>query len=119
MKNSFQKEFYQDHLRRFKKKPIYWLFCSEYGTFKAFIYINNFNSHQLSFLLENYLNNYIYNFQNSKNQAIDLFNFEKQINELKNYQEKLSEIIKKEFFLNPDSGIITNYKTMSDILFSI
>ena len=34
----FTRDFFNDHVKRYKKRPIYWLFSSPQGTFSALIY---------------------------------------------------------------------------------
>ncbi|MCX5880410.1 MAG: BREX-1 system adenine-specific DNA-methyltransferase PglX, partial [Deltaproteobacteria bacterium] len=38
----FLKDFYNDHVRRYKKRPIYWLFSSSKGSFNALIYMHRY-----------------------------------------------------------------------------
>ncbi len=38
----FLKDFYNDHVRRYKKRPIYWLFSSPKGSFNALIYMHRY-----------------------------------------------------------------------------
>ena len=36
----FTRDFYAAHVRRYKKRPIYWLFASPKGSFQALIYMH-------------------------------------------------------------------------------
>jgi type II restriction/modification system DNA methylase subunit YeeA len=38
----FLKDFYNDHVKRYKKRPIYWLFSSPKGSFNALIYMHRY-----------------------------------------------------------------------------
>ncbi|MCM8539934.1 MAG: BREX-1 system adenine-specific DNA-methyltransferase PglX [Lentisphaeraceae bacterium] len=40
----FMKEFYTDHVKRYKKRPIYWMFSSPKGHFNALIYMHRYKS---------------------------------------------------------------------------
>ena len=51
----FLKDFYNDHLKRYKKRPIYWLFSSPKGTFNALIYLHRYRSDTVSVVLNDYL----------------------------------------------------------------
>ena len=51
----FLKDFYDDHVKRYKKRPIYWLFTSPRGSFNALIYIHRYNKDTVSVLLDKYL----------------------------------------------------------------
>ena len=51
----FLKDFYSDHLRRYKKRPIYWLFTSPKGSFNALIYMHRYRPDTVSVVLNDYL----------------------------------------------------------------
>ena len=38
----FTRDFFNDHVKRYKKRPIYWLFSSPKGTFNALIYMHRY-----------------------------------------------------------------------------
>jgi type II restriction/modification system DNA methylase subunit YeeA len=44
-------EFYTDHVKRYKKRPIYWLFSSPKGTFNALIYLHRYRPDTTSVVL--------------------------------------------------------------------
>lgn len=48
----FLKDFYNDHVRRYKKRPIYWLFSSPKGSFNALIYMHRYQPHTVGTVLE-------------------------------------------------------------------
>ena len=48
----FLKEFYVDHVKRYKKRPIYWLFASPKGTFNALIYVHRYRADTVSVVLQ-------------------------------------------------------------------
>ena len=51
----FVKDFYNDHVQRYKKRPIYWLFSSPKGTFNALIYMHRYTPSTASVVLNEYL----------------------------------------------------------------
>lgn len=55
IRNFFLKDFYNDHIRRYKKRPIYWLFSSPKGTFSALIYMHRYRPDTVSIVLNKYL----------------------------------------------------------------
>ncbi len=55
----FTKDFYADHVRRYKKRPIYWMFSSPKGTFNALIYMHRYRGDTVSILLNDYLREFI------------------------------------------------------------
>ncbi|SQH76704.1 putative Type II restriction enzyme, methylase subunits [Shewanella benthica] len=55
IKKFFVKDFYADHIKRYKKRPIYWLFSSPKGSFNALIYMHRYQSDTVSVILNDYL----------------------------------------------------------------
>lgn len=55
IKKYFVKDFYADHVKRYQKRPIYWLFSSPKGTFNALIYVHRYRSDTVSVVLNDYL----------------------------------------------------------------
>jgi type II restriction/modification system DNA methylase subunit YeeA len=51
----FTKDFYNDHVKRYKKRPIYWLFSSPKGSFNALIYMHRYRPDTVSVVLNDYL----------------------------------------------------------------
>lgn len=51
----FLKEFYADHIKRYKKRPIYWMFSSSKGSFNALIYMHRYRPDTVSIVLNDYL----------------------------------------------------------------
>lgn len=57
LRDYFLSEFYTDHVKRYKKRPIYWLFSSPKGTFNALVYLHRYRSDTVSMVL-NYLRDF-------------------------------------------------------------
>lgn len=57
LRDYFLGEFYADHVRRYKKRPIYWLFSSPKGTFSALVYLHRYRPDTVSVVL-NYLRDF-------------------------------------------------------------
>jgi type II restriction/modification system DNA methylase subunit YeeA len=55
----FTRSFYDDHVKRYKKRPIYWMFASPKGTFQALIYMHRYRPDTVSVLLNDYLREFI------------------------------------------------------------
>ncbi|MBE0574420.1 MAG: BREX-1 system adenine-specific DNA-methyltransferase PglX [Desulfuromonadales bacterium] len=55
IRDYFLKDFYSDHVRRYKKRPIYWLFSSPKGSFNALIYMHRYRADTVSVVLNDYL----------------------------------------------------------------
>ena len=54
----FLKDFYGDHVKRYKKRPIYWQFSSPKGHFNALIYMHRYRSDTVSIVLNDYLRDF-------------------------------------------------------------
>lgn len=50
--------FYDDHVQRYKRRPIYWMFSSPKGSFNALIYMHRYNPSTVSTVLNEYLREY-------------------------------------------------------------
>jgi len=59
IRDYFLKDFYTDHVKRYKKRPIYWLFSSgsgkSGGSFNALIYLHRYHPDTASIVLNDYL----------------------------------------------------------------
>ena len=55
LRKYFVKDFYKHHVKRYKKRPIYWLFSSPKGSFKALIYMHRYRPDTVSVILNDYL----------------------------------------------------------------
>jgi type II restriction/modification system DNA methylase subunit YeeA len=51
LRDYFLGEFYSDHIKAYKKRPIYWLFSSPKGTFNALIYLHRYRPDTASVVL--------------------------------------------------------------------
>ena len=54
----FVKDFYADHIKRYKKRPIYWQFSSPKGSFNVLIYMHCYTPDTLNQILNGYLKEY-------------------------------------------------------------
>lgn len=50
--------FYDDHVQRYKKRPIYWMFSSPKGSFNALVYLHRYTPATVSTVLNEYLREY-------------------------------------------------------------
>jgi len=55
IKKYFVKDFYADHVKRYKRRPIYWMFSSPQGSFNVLIYMHRYRSDTVSVVLNDYL----------------------------------------------------------------
>ncbi|UUE25330.1 BREX-1 system adenine-specific DNA-methyltransferase PglX [Rhodococcus qingshengii] len=55
---SGKSKFFDDHVKRYKKRPIYWMFSSPKGSFNALIYLHRYTPSTVSTVLNEYLREY-------------------------------------------------------------
>ena len=55
----FTRDFFDYHVRRYKKRPIYWMFASPKGSFQALIYMHRYRPDTVSVLRNEYLREFI------------------------------------------------------------
>ncbi|MBW7886074.1 MAG: BREX-1 system adenine-specific DNA-methyltransferase PglX [Caldilineaceae bacterium] len=51
IRSYFLRDFYDDHVKRYQKRPIYWLFSSPKGSFNALIYMHRYRPDTVSVVL--------------------------------------------------------------------
>ncbi|WP_312413487.1 BREX-1 system adenine-specific DNA-methyltransferase PglX [Shinella sp.] len=56
----FTKDFFDYHVRRYKKRPIYWMFSSPKGSFNALIYMHRYRPDTVSVVLNQYVREFIH-----------------------------------------------------------
>jgi len=127
IRNYFLKDFYKDHLKTYKKHPIYWLFDSgKENGFKALIYMHRYQVdlvarvrtdylHKTQKALETAINHNTHIIENSTNtlekaKAIKTRNIlVKQLEETHKYDEALAHIANQNISIDLDDGVKVNY----------
>ena len=131
----FLKEFYNDHVKRYKKRPIYWLFSSPKGSFNALIYLHRYRPDTVSVVLNDYLREFqiklksrVENLkqieisaevsQSEKTKAIkEITKLNQTIEELKDYErDVLYPLAIQQIQLDLDDGVKTNYPKLGAAL---
>ena len=131
----FLKDFYNDHVRRFKKRPIYWLFSSARGTFNALIYMHRYHADTVSLVLNEYLREFrtklearkgnyeqvsisASSSQKDKTQALKLIEkINKAIDEVNEYErEVLFSLAGERIQIDLDDGVKRNYPLFGNAL---
>lgn len=59
IRSYFVKDFYKDHIKRYKKRPIYWMFQSPKGHFRVLVYLHRYTPDTLNRILNSYLREFI------------------------------------------------------------
>jgi type II restriction/modification system DNA methylase subunit YeeA len=124
----FLKDFYNDHIKRYKKRPIYWLFSSPKGNFNALIYLHRYRPDTASIVLNDYLREYRAKLtahkthleavsidqnatQSEKTKALKTIeNLRKIIDELEKYERDiLYPLASQQLAIDLDDGVKVNY----------
>jgi len=58
LRSYFIRDFYKEHVRRYKNRPIYWMVSSPSGAFRALIYLHRYTKDSVGKLLNDYLRPY-------------------------------------------------------------
>ena len=124
----FVKDFYNDHIKRYKKRPIYWLFSSPKGSFNALIYLHRYRPDTVSVVLNEYLREFRTKLtahkthleaisiranatQSEKTKALkEIEKFKKILLELETYErEVLYPLATQQIDIDLDDGVKANY----------
>ena len=121
----FLKSFYDDHLKRYKKRPIYWLYdAGKKNGFKALIYMHRYNEqttakvrigylHELQKHYErraSFLKDEIESNNNRKKAEQELKKIKSQLDECKQFDEKMNHLSSEYILIDLDDGVKVNYE---------
>ena len=133
----FVKDFYNDHIKRYRKRPIYWMFSSPKGHFKALIYMHRYQPDLCSKMLNDYLQAFISKLEAAKqtetmlNLREDLSAREKtaaikeidklelMLKDCREYEKTLFTIATQKISIDLDDGVKVNYQKFKEVLVSI
>ncbi len=123
-----QKDFWKDHKKMYQNRPIYWLFSSKKGAFKCLAYMHRMNAYTAERVRSNYLLPYIEFLQNqigelenrratlSTTENRKLQNFQKALDECREYHERLQVVAEQAIAFDLDDGVVVNYTKFGDVL---
>ena len=133
----FIKDFYSNHIKRYKKRPIYWMFSSPKGHFKALIYLHRYQPDLCSKLLNDYLQNFIGKIEakrqsetrlslredisaREKTAAIkEIDKLDAMLKDCQDYEKILFRIATQKISIELDDGVKVNYQKFKDVLVPI
>lgn len=135
IRDYFLKDFYSDHVRRYKKRPIYWLFSSPKGSFNALIYMHRYRPDTASVVLNDYLREFRTKLTSHKNhlEAVsisgsasqgektkalkEIEKITKMIAEMEEYErEVLYPLATEQVEIDLDDGVKVNYPKLGAAL---
>lgn len=132
----FLKEFYVDHCRTYKKRPIYWLFDSgKKNGFKAVTYLHRYTPDLLARLRTDYVHEQQERYRTqisnteaaletcSQSQRVTLQKrlkkLQEQLKETSDYEEKVHHLADQMIAIDLDDGVKVNYAKFQDVLAKI
>src|SRR3546814_315485 len=118
LRDYFAKSFYKDHVQRYKKRPIYWLFSSPKGSFNALIYMHRYTPSTASTVLT-YLREYVTKLESALQQseragnAKEADRLRKVLVELNEYEhDTLFPKASENVVIDLDDGVKANYQKL-------
>lgn len=127
-------QFWKDHMKMYKKRPIYWLFSSgKEKAFECLVYLHRYNEGTLSRMRTEYVVPLLARYQGN----IDLVNDQlknaesgaattrlkkeldgltKKFNELRNFDDRLRHYADRRITIDLDDGVKVNYGKFGDLL---
>lgn len=129
----FTRDFYKDHIRRYKKRPIYWMFSSPKGYFNVLVYLHRYTPDTINRILNSYLKEFIEKLkmyrsqqehievegsvteQNKARKEIDRINV--MLEDCMQYEtEILYPLATERIALDLDDGVLVNYNKLGSAL---
>lgn len=128
IRNYFLKDFMEDHIRIYQKRPIYWMFDSgKQNGIKALCYMHRWNKETIGNLQVNYLRRMQNIYEREIKRMQDIIELskenreirqsvkrkeklEKQLKETREYGEKVSHLALSWITIDLDDGVKVNYK---------
>ncbi|WP_305405847.1 BREX-1 system adenine-specific DNA-methyltransferase PglX [Photobacterium leiognathi] len=129
----FSSQFYKDHLRTYKKRPIYWLFSSgKEKAFECLVYLHRYNESTLARMRTEYVTPLMgrmesqysvleesrANASGAEQRRIDkeLKSIEKKQSELRAFDEELKHLAEMKISIDLDDGVKVNYGKFGNLL---
>lgn len=124
----WQKDFWKDHKKMYQNRPIYWLFASKKGTFQCIAYLHRMTPYTPERIRSKYLLPFIdmlgRKISDLTARAADLITAErkkldtlnKQLEECREYHDRLAVVAEQAIPLDLDDGVVVNYAKLGDVL---
>ena len=133
IRNYFLNDFIKEHIKTYKKRPIYWMFDSgKQNGFKALVYMHRWNAdtignmrveylHRMQRVYEKEINRMQEVIDNSKDNK-EISNaikrkekLQKQIKETKDYDAKIAHLALSRIDIDLDDGVKVNYEKVQTV----
>lgn len=125
------KSFWKDHCKRYKKKPIYWLFSSPKGAFQVLVYMHRMNAFTVEKIRANYLIPHLKNLRIkidqmesnssslSSQEGKQLDKLWKDWRECESYELLIKDMADRQVVFDLDDGVTENYKLFDGVVAKI
>ena len=125
------KDFFKDHCKRYKKKPIYWLFSSPKGAFQVLAYMHRMNAFTVEKIRSNYLLDHLRHLRQeeqllagneaglSSQDGKRLDQLRKDIAECEAYDLELKDVADAQIAFDLDAGVTENHKLFGKVVAKI
>lgn len=136
IRNYFLNDFYKDHCKTYKKRPIYWLFDSgKKNGFKALVYLHRYQSDLLAKLRTDYVHEQQERYRTQLSHISAYLNtatgaerarllkqqdkLSEQLKEITAFEEKVHHLADQNNEIDLDDGVKKNYEIFTDVLAKI
>ncbi|MCG8156473.1 BREX-1 system adenine-specific DNA-methyltransferase PglX [Brenneria goodwinii] len=126
-------QFWKDHMKMYKKRPIYWLFSSgKEKAFECLVYLHRYNDATLARMRTEYVVPLLARYQaniDRLNEQVDSAsggeatrlkrerdNLSKKFNELRSFDDRLRHYADRRISIDLDNGVKVNYGMFGDLL---
>ncbi|PTP36319.1 SAM-dependent methyltransferase [Vibrio splendidus] len=133
----FSTQFYKDHLKTYKKRPIYWLFSSgKEKAFECLVYLHRYNESTLARMRTEYVTPLMgkmeaqHKLQSELEQSAsstvekkrlqkEIKSIEKKQAELRTFDEELKHLAEMKISIDLDDGVKVNYGKFANLLHDV
>lgn len=135
IRNYFLRDFYDHHVKMYKKRPIYWLFSSPKGSFNVLIYMHRYRPDTVSVVLNDYLREFRAKLEarkgllegvsasagsspRDKTRALkEISDIDKTLKEIRDYEDDvLYPLATRQVQIDLDDGVLVNYNKFGPAL---
>ena len=138
IRNYMVKDFYEDHIKRYKKRPIYWMVSSPKKGFMSLSYMHRYTNDLFARVQNNYLREYITKLEGTKDilkqiivdesaSSKDKKDADKKIKDIENRlkelisfdRDVLTSFAQNRVDIDLDDGVKVNYNKFKEVLYVI
>lgn len=136
IRNYFISSFYEEHVKRYQKRPIYWMFDSgKKNGFKCLVYMHRYQADTIARIRTDYVHEQQARYRTAIDEIVkrmesasgsDKVRLSKRVNtlraqeeEIHKYEEKIHHLADQMISITLDDGVKNNYELFKDVLAKI